>query len=489
MRISTSQIYDQSLTAILNQQTNLANTQNQISTGKRILNPSDDPSGSVQILQLQRELSLSNQYVDNGVIAGNKLEREESTLDSATNLIQRVRELAVQGLNDSNSQSDRQAIATEMREINEQLLSLANTKDANGDYLFAGYATSTQPYTNLFGNYQGDEGQRNLKVGEGVLIATNDPANHLFEAPMTQTSVTPTLATSNSAVFIANDPSLLPPFSALTFDFSAGPPEEYTVTDGTNTATFAYTDGATVDLTTLDPAFPALDLVFTGAPSDADQFVIEKQSTQTTITPSLVTSSATVSITGDSGVLDPFTALTFDFSAGPPEEYNVSDGTNTATFAYTAGEAVDLSALNPNFPSLEVIFEGAPNDTDQFVIEKQAGTAQTIFKTIDNFATALEANNVGPGATPNNGDFLTNIDAVLTNILDGRAKVGGRLNAIDQQKEINETLAFNIETDLSAIKDLDYAEAISRLSRQSLSLQAAQQSFAQIKDLTLFNFI
>lgn len=489
MRISTSQIYDQNLTAILNQQSDLAKTQNQISTGKRILNPSDDPSGSVQILNLQRELSLSNQYIDNAVIAGNKLEREEVALDSVTNLIQRVRELAVQGLNDSNSQSDRQAIATEMREINQQILSLSNTKDANGDYLFSGFATSTQPYDSLLGSYQGDEGQRNLKVGEGVLIATNDSANRLFESPVTQTAITPALATSSAAVSISNDPSLLPPFSALTFDFSAGPPEEYTVSNGTNTATFPYTDGATVDLTALDPSFPALDLVFTGAPIDADQFVIEKQTTQTTITPALVTSSASVSITGDSGVLDPFTALTFDFSAGPPEAYTVSDGSNTATFAYNAGEAVDLSTLNPNFPSLELTFSGTPTDSDQFVIEKQAGGSQTIFRTIENFASALAANNVGAGASPNNGDFLTNIDATLTNILDGRAKVGGRLNSIDQQKEINESLAFNIEKDLSSIKDLDYAEAISRLSRQSLSLQAAQQSFAQIKDLTLFNFI
>lgn len=396
MRISTSQIFDQNLTAILNQQTELAKTQNQISTGKRILNPSDDPSGSVQILNFQRELSLTNQYLDNAVIAGNKLERQEATLDSATNLIQRLRELAVQGLNDSNSQADRKAIATEIREINEQLLSLANTKDANGDYLFSGYATGTQPYKGLFDTYQGDEGQRNLKVGEGVLIETNDPANRLFEARLTQTTITPTL--------------------------------------------------------------------------DA-------------------TSTASVSITGDSGVLDPFTALTVDFSAGPPEEYTVSDGTNTATFAYTDGEAVNLSDLDPNFPSLELTFSGVPVDADQFVIEKQAGAIQTVFRTIDNFAAALEANQVGPSNTPNNGDFLTNIDAVLTNILDGRAKVGGRLNSIDQQKEINETLAFMLEKDLSSIKDLDYAEAISRLSRQSLSLQAAQQSFAQVKDLTLFNFL
>src|SRR5690554_1228493 len=119
MRISTSQIFDQNLAAMLQQQTKLAQTQLQVSTGKRILNPSDDPAGSVQLLNLQREASLSTQYLANADNASGKLANEETVLASATALLQRIREKAVQGLNDSNTQADRKAIAAEISQLNQ----------------------------------------------------------------------------------------------------------------------------------------------------------------------------------------------------------------------------------------------------------------------------------------------------------------------------------------------------------------------------------
>ena len=120
MRVSTSYIFDQNLTAMLNQQSELGKTQLQVSTGKRILKPSDDPAGSVQILNLQREFSVTEQYLANADKAENKQSVEEGSLQSATDILQRVRELAVQGLNDTNTQSDRAAIAAEMNQLNEQ---------------------------------------------------------------------------------------------------------------------------------------------------------------------------------------------------------------------------------------------------------------------------------------------------------------------------------------------------------------------------------
>ena len=396
MRISTSQIFNQSLASMLAQQTNVAQTQQQVSTGKRILNPSDDPAGSVQLLNLQREFSLSEQYVSNGINARNKLEREEGALASATDLLQRIRELAVQALNDTNTPADRKAISTEINQLNQQLLSLANTRDANGDYLFSGFATDIQPYDNIYGSYQGDEGQRNMKVGAGVFIATNDPASKLFEAAFTQTLITP---------------------------------------DGGNTG------------------------------------------------------SGQITVTNNSGVAATFPELTFSY-ADPPGEYTVTDGVNSASFSYQPGMTVNLGELDPAFPGLGIRLEGTPDDGDQLTISKEpADEAQTMFITIQNFANALVENRVGAGDSPNNGDFLINMDAALDRVVDGRAQVGGRLNAIDQQTEINESLAFAMEKSISEIQDLDYAEAISRLTRQLTGLQAAQQTFSRVQSLSLFNFL
>ena len=97
MRVSTAYLFEQNLSAMLSQQTALGKTQLQISTGKRILSPSDDPAGSVQVLSLQREVSVSEQYLVNTDKAENKLSIEEGVLSGATTMLQRIRELAVQG--------------------------------------------------------------------------------------------------------------------------------------------------------------------------------------------------------------------------------------------------------------------------------------------------------------------------------------------------------------------------------------------------------
>lgn len=493
MRISTSQIFDQNLAAMLQQQTAVANTQNQVSTGKRIINPSDDPAGSVQILNLQRELSLTQQYSANATVATNKLQSEESTLTGAANVLQRIRELSVQALNATNSANDRKAISTEIKQLNDQLLNLANTRDANGDYLFAGFASGTQPYESLLGSYRGDEGQRNLSVGPGVLVASNDAGNQVFEASLTavtkdistEADITftpaPLGAGTSTAAFTVNDESLVPEtFASLTFTYAAGPPEQYTITDGTNSVVVPYVDGDALQLETLDPNFPPFNITLSGVPEDGDEFDLS----------SGVVGNGQLTIVDNSFVGERFSPLTFNYSEGPPAEYSVSDGVNTETFAYQSGMQIKLANLNGAFPSLTVSLSGTPNDGDEIRIEKAVVTPnQTIFKTINDFALALDANNVSPDDSPNNGDFLTNLDAVLARVIDVRSQIGGRLNAIEQQVNVNENLEFNIENNLSQIKDLDYAEAISTLTRQITSLQAAQQTFTRVQNLSLFNFL
>ena len=147
MRISTGQIFQQSLAAMLNQQSALLKTQQQIATGKTLSSPSDDPVAAVKILNVERESNLLEQYIGNAGTTVSKLRVEEGVLQGAGNVLQRIRELAVQGLNDTNTQSDRADIAQEIIQLNEELLSLANRQDANGDYLFSGFSTNTQPYT------------------------------------------------------------------------------------------------------------------------------------------------------------------------------------------------------------------------------------------------------------------------------------------------------------------------------------------------------
>jgi len=490
MRVSTAYMFDQNLSAMLNKQAELGKTQLQVSTGNRILNPSDDPAGSVQILNLQREVSLSEQYLANATKAENKQSNEEGVLDSATSMLQGVRELAVRGLNSTNTPADKKTIAIEIKQLNEQLLALANTRDSSGDYLFSGFKSNTQPYGTINGDYQGDEGQRNIKVGEGVLIETNDPGNQVFEAPLISTTTTTTLmpkvtpsldVTSTAALAVTSYTGGSNTFSAVDIKYD-GPNNQYLIGDGVNypQVAVAYTapGPATVDLTTLGPSYPPLSIELSGTPIDADVF-------------SVGTGSGTgqANITIDSGAATTFSPVTFTYNE-LASQYEISDGTSTAIVDYIDGMSVNLSELNPAFQSLTVKLTGAPAEGDQIVIKRsETQASQSMFKTIENFANALISDDVGPNSSPNNGDFLTNISASLGVVIDTRAKVGSRLNSIDQQNQINEGISINMQKALSEIKDLDYAEAISRLSLQMTGLQAAQQSFAKVQGLSLFNYL
>ena len=177
MRISTAQIFRQSVDAMLDRQRELSQTELQVASGKRILNPSDDPSATVRILDLKETQQRLLQFQRNADAATAKLDQEETALQGMENLLQRVRELAVQGNNDPLGAEGRSAVAAEIRQHIDSFLQLANTQDANGEYVFAGFQSQTIPFSHDgVGNfsYHGDSGQRMLKIGESREVAVGD---------------------------------------------------------------------------------------------------------------------------------------------------------------------------------------------------------------------------------------------------------------------------------------------------------------------------
>jgi flagellar hook-associated protein 3 FlgL len=167
---------------MLTQQSNLNETQMKISSGKQYLNPSENPVAASSLIDINQNIQENQQYQVNISSAQAKLQLETSTLSSATDVLQSVRDLTVQGLNDSNSASNRQQIATQINQLNQQLMTLANTQDANGQYLFSGSATSTQPFvaTPAYA-YQGNTTQMNVTIGpQNRQVTENDPGQAVF---------------------------------------------------------------------------------------------------------------------------------------------------------------------------------------------------------------------------------------------------------------------------------------------------------------------
>ncbi|MCP8898629.1 flagellar hook-associated protein FlgL [Gilvimarinus xylanilyticus] len=184
MRVATSQIYNIANIGMNNAQTALTKTQEQMASGKRILSPADDPVAATQILQLNEEVTRTEQYIKNIDVAENSLNLEETALDSVLTLVQRMQELAVSAGNTAVlTPNDYKALVAEANSRIDELLNLQNTRDAAGQYIFSGYQGATQPFSrNSDGtfSYHGDEGQRQIKASGSVAVNVSDSGKRVF---------------------------------------------------------------------------------------------------------------------------------------------------------------------------------------------------------------------------------------------------------------------------------------------------------------------
>lgn len=184
MRISTQWHQQLSADAIISQQSKLMETQLKLSSGKRILTPSEDPAAAVKLVDLDHAVKINQQYQKNIGVTRQRLSLEESGLRTAVDIVQRIRELGVQGLNASNSAENRQAIGLEVEALNEQLLGLANTQNANGEFIFSGFKNNLPAFSKT-GNppvysYQGDANQRLIQIGPARQMTDGDTGEATF---------------------------------------------------------------------------------------------------------------------------------------------------------------------------------------------------------------------------------------------------------------------------------------------------------------------
>ncbi|MEL4470570.1 flagellar hook-associated protein FlgL [Shewanella algae] len=183
MRISTSQMYQQNLNSILQKQTDTNRILEQLSSGKKVNTAGDDPVAAIGIDNLYQQNALVQQYLKNVDYSKNHLSMAESKLGSAETLVTSIREQMLRAVNGTLAPSERQMIADELRGSLDELLSIANTQDESGNYLFSGFSTDNQPFAfDASGNmvYSGDSGIRDALVAQGVAMGTNIPGDSAF---------------------------------------------------------------------------------------------------------------------------------------------------------------------------------------------------------------------------------------------------------------------------------------------------------------------
>jgi flagellar hook-associated protein 3 FlgL len=406
IRISTQTVTERSLSAMLKQQSQVSDTQQQLSTGRRVLTPSDDPASAARVLGLNRAVNTLAQYQSNIDRLTSRLETEEGELTGATNLLQRVRELTVQGNNDVLSSIDRGAIASEIRQFRDQLFSMANAKDSGGEYVFAGYQSSTRPFSYNAGvyTYNGDNGQRELQIAPSRTVADGDNGFDTF-----MNVATGPVATVNVIAPTAPAPAAI----------NAG---DITIDGGNGNGPISI------------GALPAASNPTERATQLRDAI------------------NAIVGQTGVTAVNATATTLTLTAVDGTGVTINLSGTATTADTGLTAGTTVPVTSR------------------------------RSIFETLDLLATDLEAGN-------SVNRYITDVQLALDTIIEVRTTVGGRLYAVEEQKSVNDDLKLVLETHRSEERDLDYAEAITRLESQMNALQAAQQAYVKVKGLSLFNYL
>lgn len=301
MRISTTWNYQLGVNAMLDQQSKLSDTQLKLSSGKKYLTPSENAVAATSLIDLQQNIKENEQYQVNIGAARQRLDLQESSLDNATDTLQRIRELAVQGLNDSFNAENRKQIAAEVDELNKHLLGIANTQNANGEFIFAGFKSDKPAFSNTGGYvYEGDANRRQLIIG----------------------------------------------------------PTNRTVTDG-----------------------------------------------------------------------DPGEAV-----------FGIISGSTTP------------------------------------------GSISNVFEAVAKLSADLKSN------APNTNSLI-DLDKALERFAATRASTGARLHALDNQETLNADYILDNKATASEIGDLDYAEALSKFNLQQLSLQAAQQAYSKVQNLSLFNYL
>lgn len=398
MRLSSATIYNQNLNSMLAQQSQYQEAALEVSSGTRVVNPSDDSLAAAQAVTVRQSIAANEQYADSRAAITTALSQEESTLDSINDAITSAMSLVVEAGNGTLSDADRESLATSLQGVYDTLVTLANSTDSNGNYLFSGYQSQSPAFAeNADGElvYQGDDNVVSQQVSATQSMASGDNGAAIF------------LSVSSSAGFIAE----------------AG--------DNTGTLTF---DGP--------------DVADTSAANYGDAFT-----------------------------------LTFSVADDGSTQYSI-DGQDP--ISYADGETLEINGLS-------LTLSGTPAEGDSLTVSTAADADPDVFATLQNLISALQTPVEEEADQAALSNTLSTASRELSNAQDNvltvLTSVGTRLGQVEVLDTIGDDLALSYTERLSGLVDADYTESISRYVTLQVSMQAAQQTFASVQQLSLFEYI
>ena len=394
MRISTATFQDNAVSQMDALRAALQQTQQQLSTGVKLQSAADDPAGMVQVNQMNVQISATTQFVTNSNTAQTNLQLEEQALTDASNVMQNANTLAVQANNSALSATNRQEIATQLQQDLQSLVSIANSTDGSGNFLFGGYANTSAPFSQSGStvSYNGTTQVTQVQISLNQSISTGDSGGTAFmNIPNGNGTFTASAAAGNTGTGSIGGGSVT--------NASAWVPDTYTI---------SFTD---------------------------------------------------------------------------PTNYQVtnSGGTVVSSGTYTSGDSI-------SFNGAQVAINGTPAAGDQFTLAPSGTTSA--FSALSNLIATLNSTTINSGQlTTQINTAVQQIQNSISNFSNVSASVGARLNSITAAQASATTTQTNLKTNVGTIQNTDYTAATTQLSTEELALQAAQESYASLEKLSLFNYI
>ena len=426
MKVSTKLFNQQQIRQFSSLNEDIQKLQDRISSGKNIIVASDDPIGSVDLSGYKTVKNQIDQFMKNVNSAQTRLSLVDTNLQNLSTVMIRANELLIQASSDVLGRSDREAIALEIDEMKDELLSLANQQDANGAFIFGGYKTKTQPFQkNINGEieYKGDSGTTSLSISETMVVETSVDGESLFQKIKGSSGPTVSMFT-----MLENISHSIRTASSGVHATKADTHAEFEITN-TNYGNWSFditghagTVNISVELTGEDPA----DII-------------------------KAINNANIGITASQSSTNP-KKIKLDSSQQGVIEINNLEIPNIETAQKVPTSFITFDPLDAT--------------------GNKIGHSQTLYD--NNQLTSAQLNNIAD---------------TQVHIANFRGEVGAKLNLLVRQNENLSERDLAIKKDLSDLEDADLAALVTDLKAQLTGLQASQQAFVKISNLNLFNYL
>ena len=426
MKVSTKLFNEQQIRQFSSLNADIQKLQDKISSGKNIVVASDDPVGSVELSGYKTVKQQIDQYIRNVNSSRTRLSLVDTNLQNLSTIMIRANELLIQASSDVLGRSDREAIALEIDEMKEELMSLANQQDSNGSFIFGGFKTKTEPFQkDIDGKikYMGDSGITSLSISETMIVETSVDGENLFQKIKMSSGLAVSMFTmleniSNSVRTAA------------------------TAVHATNANTHAE-----LEITNRDFGTWAFD------------------------------------ITGHAGTANISVELTGDDPA------DIIKAINNANIGITASQSTTNPKKIKLDSSQQGIIEIKNLEIPNIKTAQKVPTSFFTFTPLDASGNSVGEDQYLYDTDQLTTSQLNHIQSSQVHIANFRGQVGAKLNLLERQYQNLNERDLAIKQDLSKLEDADLAKLVTDLKAQLTGLQASQQAFVKISDLNLFNYL